>query len=109
MAYGAIIGQVNGDSNFIVTYGSTTSAEIESAYQAGRLLWCKDPNTSYTLPLLQRVSATQHIFANENIQYVCNADAWTSGSSMYEASTVDLEAGVSPLGNNKLYFVYPEE
>ena len=52
------------DSNsdvFIATYGTTTSAEIEAAYQAGKIVVCVYNGSVYYLN--RRMSETRHIFS----------------------------------------------
>ena len=52
------------DSNsdvFIATYGTTTSAEIEAAYQAGKTVVCVYNGSIYYLS--RRMSETRHIFS----------------------------------------------
>ena len=52
------------DSNsdvFIATYGTTTSAEIEAAYQAGKTVVCVYNGSVYYLS--RRMSETRHIFS----------------------------------------------
>lgn len=45
---------------FIATYGTTTSAEIEAAYQAGKTIYCKDDN--WIGQYADRISSNKFIF-----------------------------------------------
>lgn len=76
---------------FIATYGTTTNAELEEAYQAGKAIFCKKSvregsEVFYFAPLTVRGSATQHLFSiidpdfniRENIQYYCSSDEWST-------------------------------
>lgn len=48
---------------FIATYGTTTNAEIEAAYQAGKVVYCKVNGTSqYFIPFIGRGNENYHIF-----------------------------------------------
>lgn len=64
---------------FIATYGTTTNAEIEEAYQAGKIVFCKQEineyGAFYIAPLTLRSSETQHMFT------CANADFGLSGGS----------------------------
>ena len=70
-AYGEILdrlaglgpGGSGGTSVFFATYGTTTSADIEAAYQAGYAVFCHiDTNVDLYLPLVRRDSSTTHVF-----------------------------------------------
>lgn len=70
---------------FIATYGKTTSAEIEEAYQAGKAVYVK---VGFTLGELKtRNSATSHFFhilSNNTYQGInCISDEWSSDSYKY--------------------------
>lgn len=66
--------------SFVAVYGETTSAEIEAAYQAGTV--CKVQNDAYTGYLVERVSATKHVFSiprDTHVEHiVCENDVWTN-------------------------------
>lgn len=72
---------------FIAEYGVTTSAQIEAAYQAGKLCLCSYTNNGKTFLfyLTQRQSATVHDFGacyySSSAQYIrsvyCDNDSWT--------------------------------
>ena len=48
---------------FIVTFGTTTNAEIEAAYQAGKVVYCKvDGASQYLIPLIGRGNENYHLF-----------------------------------------------
>lgn len=71
---------------FIATYGTTTNAEIEAAYQAGKVVECVYKDVVYRLD--RRLSSTRHLFStvfSANIgvaisaylrRMVCNNDIW---------------------------------
>lgn len=71
-----------GAGSFVAVYGETTSAEIEDAYQAGTV--CKVQNGAYTGYLVERESATRHIFSiptNTHVEHIiCENDVWTFSS-----------------------------
>lgn len=51
------------DEIFIATYGTTTNAEIEAAYQAGKVVYCKvDGASQYFIPLIGRNGEDYHVF-----------------------------------------------
>lgn len=58
---------------FIATYGTTTNAEIEEAYQAGKIVFCKQEineyGAFYIAPLTLRGSETQHMFTCANADF----------------------------------------
>ena len=60
---------------FIATYGTTTNAEIEAAYQAGKLIVCLqgDIERGY---LINRTSASYHLFSNGKDYFSCFNDSW---------------------------------
>ena len=78
---------------FIATYGTTTSAEIEAANQAGKAIFLK-PNDNYPrVPLSKRLSrgnAFRFILATSNvasIEYRCIGGAWSTTNHDTHAST----------------------
>lgn len=65
---------------FYAVYGTTTSAEIEAAYQAGQTIFCKIDN-DWILPLVSRVDDTEVLFAGVGSPDIlacasCTADDW---------------------------------
>lgn len=66
---------------FIATYGTTTSAEIEAAYQAGKVVYCEVRDYHMFAPLTYRTSAEEVIFitidtSGAMYNFVCNSDYW---------------------------------
>lgn len=65
---------------FWVTYGTTTSAEIQEAYQAGKMCFCK-VDTGTVLQLFYPATATYHVFtgAYDSTIYIaiCNNSSWS--------------------------------
>ena len=131
-----VLTDVAGDNPvFMVESWVTTNAEIEAAYQSGKLVVCVDAGMPFHLVF--RRSATEHWFANVDSEYYCTYsvinDEWEFYESMYAPrdhanihktggrdpitpemigaapaytwGTEDLEEGVSPLETGKLYFV----
>lgn len=71
---------------FVCTYNSTTSAEIEAAYQVGKI--CVVTYNSKLFQLVYRGSATSHTFAcfidssattGQNVS--CSSDSWTAATA----------------------------
>ena len=79
-----------------VTYGTTTSAEIEAAYQAGKVVCCKKNGYVYTL--VWRDSATHHVFTliynRTRYSLSCTSDTWAESSVLF-ASAASLPAASS--------------
>ena len=79
----------NDSDVFIATYGTTTSAEIEVAYQAGKAVFCcvSGGITYPFIPMSVRWSATEHDFGyggNASFTtYRCKNDTWSITSSDY--------------------------
>lgn len=78
---------------FIATYGTTTNAEIEAAYQAGKAIFLQLANTYPRVPLSVRLSSGSmfgFIQATSNVTmilYQCAGDAWSTSISNTHAST----------------------
>lgn len=80
---------------FIATYGTTTSAEIEAAYQAGKAVFCAADSGMSTkdklAPLYTRMNDQFHIFyfvMGQAISlYACSADAWSVQTAKYTPAT----------------------
>lgn len=86
-----------------VTYGTSTNAEIEAAYQAGKVVMCVYDNRTYMLT--NRGSATSHIFTSAYItaiyRLVCSNNSWANGSRdiiALKASGTPEDLGVPALG-----------
>lgn len=78
---------------FIAKYGTTTNAELEAAYQAGKAIFLQLANTYPRVPLSIRLSSGNmfgFIQATSNVAmilYQCAGDAWSTSSSNTHAST----------------------
>ena len=84
---------------FWATYGTTTSAQIETAYQAGKVCCVIYSDRVYTLGV--RTSSTKHTFclANGNTIYtvVCNNNSWsTSNYNLAQSANVPSAATATP-------------
>lgn len=71
---------------FIATYGTTTSAEIEAAYQAGKPIIAIYPGKAIQYHIFQRSSATNHKFSTFAINgkfftIQCSNDVWSDGQN----------------------------
>lgn len=53
-----------GSNTFVATYGTTTSAEIEAAFQAGKFIYVEVPSNGRRMYLTVRISATEHRFGS---------------------------------------------
>ena len=77
-----------------VTYGTTQNSEIETAYQAGKLVACKYNGYVYTL--VYRESSTSHGFAavvDDTAHYIkCSSNTWAADST----ATIPLAASSNP-------------
>lgn len=87
------------------TYGTSSSAEIETAYQAGKVCIATNPNDTRVYILSDRISATDHIFtagtATRLYNIECNNGTWTSGSRLIpaSASTTPAALGTASAGS----------
>lgn len=87
---------LNNDSGFITsgdvpkevywaTYGHTTSAEIETAYQAGKLVCVEYTDIVYVLS--ERYTSTRHYFGAVSTPYLyrayCNNGTWSNDYNRY--------------------------
>ena len=82
-----------GDSNiFVATYGTTTTADIEAAYQAGKLIYCIYSSRLYTYGY--RSSATAHYFYawQSNTKYYI----YTSSTATWSNSSTSMAPTASP-------------
>ena len=77
------------DEIFWATKGTTTSAQLEAAYQAGKLLCVFDSSKLYTLRY--RNSATNHRFVcnygSSQYQLHCVNDVWSAETHTFSEST----------------------
>ena len=89
------------------TYGTSTSAEIEAAYQAGKI--CMAISGRRTLILGVRGSATSHTFFSATYgtvyQVKCDSDTWTNTSRAIPAASTDTPQplGTAAAGNGTTY------
>lgn len=64
---------------FIATYGVTTNAEIEAAYQSGKAGFCK--KGSYLFVLVSRLDENTHVFSSVDTASssiaVCSSNTWS--------------------------------
>lgn len=77
---------------FIATYGTTTNAEIEAAYQAGKAVFLHANGNLPIVPFTRKVGTYIHIFnaATSNVlmtQYKCQNNNWSSTLLNTHAST----------------------
>lgn len=90
---GQIISINSGKEVFIATYGETTNAEIEAAYQAGKAIFVSVSKLYPIVPLTSRSSnGTTHMFNNQisNVilfSYKCIKDTWQTSVINTHAST----------------------
>lgn len=75
----------NDSDIFIATYGTTTSAEIEAAYQAGKMVIAK--KLGYFAPLIVRMSNLIHVFGSVNKFFQCRSDIWQELTPEFNPST----------------------
>lgn len=67
-----------GKEIFKARYGTTTSAEVEAAYQSGKFCICVSANGKVVYTLYERKVANQHYFVNEAAGVIaCKADIWS--------------------------------
>ena len=89
---------------FVATYGTTTSAQIEAAYQAGKI--CMTIVDNRVLILSYRGSSTEHLFAsataNSVIRATCNNGTWTKATRniMYADATIPSNLGTASAGSS---------
>lgn len=88
------------DDVFYADYGTTTSAEIEAAYQAGQACFCK-LDTGTVLQLFYPYSAAYHVFSaayNDTIYIaVCNNSSWSKVTRQL-AKASDIPTVASDVG-----------
>ena len=88
----------NDSDVFISTYGETTCAEMEAAYQAGKLLVMRNGNL--TAPLFKRLSENQFMFVAAGLSYQCFYEMWASGSLTFDPSkhaSAHASGGTDPI------------
>lgn len=93
LSWGTPSGGGGGDSNiFVATYGTTTTADIEAAYQAGKLIYCIYSSRLYTYGY--RSSATAHYFYawQGNTKYYI----YTSSTATWSNSSTSMAPTASP-------------
>ena len=88
------------DTQFIATYGVTTNAEIEEAYQAGKQLLCLC--NGFYVPLSRRTSATEHEFIgferfNHSLRLACQNNNWIRGGTLFLSGYGDTMQGALTL------------
>lgn len=72
-----------------VEYGSSSSSDIEAAYDDGKIVVAivEFDNLPYRLPLVKRNSSTSHLFAATDgftlLYAECISDVWTSGMTYF--------------------------
>ena len=87
---------------FIAKYGTTTNAELEAAYQAGKAIFLQLDNTYPRVPLSIRLSSGNifgFIQATSNVAmilYQCAGDVWSTSMSKTHAST-HATGGTDPI------------
>lgn len=72
---------------FIATYGVTTNAEIDAAYQAGKRVLCVSSDGIY-YPLARRIAEIWHEFSlftegGKSVTLCCTSDYWHVADSVY--------------------------
>lgn len=72
------------DNSFYATYGTTTSAEIEAAYQAGKKLYCLKGDA--ICPLFEYYGPTMVCFYRGGFYIYCNNSEWMENCP-YDIST----------------------
>ena len=82
---------VTPDSTFIATYGTTTCAELEAAYQANKHIFAINTTSGFMAPLNYRGSSSAFYFgglySNAATEFVCLNDTWSSyGITLEERS-----------------------
>lgn len=92
----------NSGGAFIATYGTTTSAEIEAAYQKGKAVFCSYSNK--LIPLVVRVSDTNHQFYTGSLY--CDALGNTKGLFLLcNNNTWSNDAGVVPYRHSSMHSI----
>lgn len=88
-----------GGGVFIATYGTTTSAEIEEAYQAGKAVYCRNGTSIAQLVLHQNASAVAFWAAQGNKLYSCVSDVWSLSdyTSVAKHASTHAKDGTDPI------------
>lgn len=88
---------------FVATYGTTTNAQIEAAYQAGKICVVNYNGKYYVLT--ERTSATRHFFTAARINTIysvnCDNDVWatTSKAIVSKSDNLPQALGTASAGN----------
>ena len=105
----ALIASISGGSTdiFWATYDTTTSAEIEAAYQAGKI--CAVIYSDRVYYLTARDSSTEHTFMANKLAYLyriqCVSDVWSTSSKLVvsASSTTPSPLGTAAVGTATTY------
>ena len=90
-----------------LTYGTSTSAEVETAYQAGKICYVEYNGVIYRMS--DRSSATDHLFTttgNTRLKYCrCNNGTWTNSSRLVpdSSSTTPADLSTAAVGTGTTY------
>ena len=88
----------NDSDVFIATYGETTCAEMEAAYQAGKLLVMR--NGVVTANLYRRNSESLFVFSTVSSTFTCAEDNWTTSplaSTPSKHASTHASGGTDPI------------
>jgi len=98
---------VTPDSTFIATYGTTTCAELEAAYQANKHIFAINTTTGFMAPLNYRGSSSAFYFgglySNSATEFVCLNDTWSS----YSISLEEQSNKVTSISSSATNIQYP--
>lgn len=96
---------VTPNSTFIATYGTTTCAELEAAYQANKHIFAINTTTGFMAPLNYRGSSDAFYFgglySNSAIEFVCLNNTWSSYSITLEEQSNRVTSITSSVTNNQ--------
>lgn len=70
---------------FYATVGTTTVAQIDAAWTAGKVIFCKTSDGTEILPLVDRESSTEYVFrgisaGNTLVFRTCDSNGWSSST-----------------------------
>lgn len=92
---------------FWATYGTTTSAEIEAAYQAGKIVMATNASRVFILGVRSAVNSHTFFSATYSTVYQikCDSDAWTNNSRPIPAgaSITPSPLGTAAVGDGTTY------
>lgn len=71
---------------YYATYGTTTNAELEAAYTAGKKIYCLASDGA-VCPLYKRYSEISHCFYKGASYFYCLSDNWTEEDCPYEGQS----------------------